>query len=97
MGLSKTSGQFGYVQKGKSKSGEVVRKIYVTKDINLVQGQTIYLNDLEESLQKKVELGIIKSEAEASQQLSAIRQRDEEFGRETTFVCRAMEPANKDS
>lgn len=88
----KNSGQFGYYQRGKTKSGDTYRKLYITDDIILKKGQSVYLNDLEDSIKNKVKFIKDFDENEARQQLEAIRKRDQEFDRETLCVLRAVEP-----
>lgn len=90
----RSKGDFARVQKV-LENGEVKRiQAYVTSDILLKKGQTIYLNPLEESFDMKVKNNII-SESDAAEQLSSIAKRDSEYDRQTTHVCRAVEPQAK--
>lgn len=80
--------EFGRVQKILGEDGKVkARTVYVTKDIEIKQGDTIYLNELEDSLTTKVRYNLI-SEDEKAERLAKIREMDGKFNRETTHVLR---------
>lgn len=86
---------FGRILKIKDDSGNVKRfQGYVTKTVTLEAGTTFYLNDLEESLDKKVEYKFI-SEQEKTERLGKIREMDEKYNRETKYVCRAVPKKNE--
>jgi len=88
---------FGRILKIKDDEGNVKRfEGYVTQDMTLKKGDKFYLNDIVESYAKKVEHNIISQE-EADQRLDATRQRDEQYNRETKYVCRLKKAVNKDS
>lgn len=78
----------GRVLKIKDDTGAIKRhQMYVTQDVVLKKGDTIFFNDLEESFAKKVEYNLISVE-ESTERLGKIRARDVEFNRETAYVCR---------
>jgi choline kinase len=84
--------EFGRVTKVLNEDGSLkYRKAYITKDISLMKGDTVYLNDIEDSLNNKVKYNII-TEDEKVAKLSQIRQRDEEYNRETTHVLKKAKP-----
>ena len=80
--------EIGRVSKIFDDNGKVkYRQVYITKEVTLTKGETLYLNDLEESLAKKVEFNLI-TEQEKTERLSQIRESDRKFNRETTHVIR---------
>jgi hypothetical protein len=80
--------EFGRVTKVLDDEGNLkYRQIYITKDVVLKQGDKVYLNDVEDSLQNKVKYGII-TEDEKVAKLSRIQELDKQFNRETTFVLK---------
>lgn len=80
--------EFARVTKVLNNDGSVkYRKAYVTKDITLTKGDSIYLNELEDSLENKVKYGIITSDEKVSK-LAQIREKDIEYNRETTHVLK---------
>ena len=86
---------FGRILKIKDDAGNVKRfQGYVTQDIVLKKGSTFYLNDIEESFEKKVEHNVISQE-EATGRLGRIRELDEKFNRETKYSCRLAKPKTK--
>lgn len=81
--------KFGRVQRVKNDDGSVRGvTMYVTKDITLQKGQTVYFNDLEESLNKDVEFNYI-SETEKLEKLAQSSEMDEKFNRETLYIAKA--------
>ena len=91
----RNTGDFARVQKIKNDSGDVERiQAYVTSDILLKKGQTFYLNPLDESYALKVKNNII-DQAKADEALGSIKANDEQFNRETSHVCRAVETKKK--
>lgn len=85
---------FGRILKIKDEDGNVKRfEGYVTQDLTLKKGDKFYLNDIEESYAKKVEHNII-SQDEANERLEATRARDEQYNRETKYVCRLKKNTN---
>lgn len=80
--------EFGRVTKVLDDSGNVkYRQIYITKDCVLKQGDKVYLNDIEDSLENKVKYGIITQDEKVAK-LSRIQELDKQFNRETTFVLK---------
>lgn len=80
--------EFGRVTKVLDDNGNVkYRQIYITKDVELKQGDKIYLNDIVDSLENKVKYNLI-TEDEKVAKLSRIQELDKQFNRETTFVLR---------
>ena len=84
--------EFGRVTKVLNEDGTVkYRKAYITKDITLAKGDTVYLNDIEDSLENKVKYNIITTDEKVAK-LAKIRQQDSEFNRETTHVLKKAKP-----
>lgn len=80
--------EFGRVTKVLDDNGNVkYRQIYITKDVELKQGDKIYLNDIVDSLDNKVKYNLI-TEDEKVAKLSRIQELDKQYNRETTFVLR---------
>lgn len=84
--------EFGRVTKVLDDSGNVkYRQIYITKDVELKQGDKIYLNDIVDSLENKVKYNLI-TEDEKVAKLSRIQELDKQYNRETTFVLKKAKP-----
>jgi len=89
--------EIGRVSKILDDNGKVkYRQVYITKGVELAQGDTLYLNDIEESLAKKVEFKLI-TEQEKSERLTQIRENDRKFNRETTHVLRVAKKKDANS
>jgi hypothetical protein len=89
--------EIGRVSKILDDNGKVkYRQVYITKGVELAQGDTLYLNDIEESLAKKVEFKLI-TEQEKAERLTQIRENDRKFNRETTHVLRVAKKKDNGS
>lgn len=83
------------MQKVLNEDGTVkYRSAYITKDIELKKGDTLYLNDIEDSLENKVKYGIITTDEKVAK-LAQIRQDDAKFNRETTHVLKKAKPKSE--
>lgn len=80
--------EFGRVTKVFNEDGSIkYRKAYITKDVVLTQGDTVYLNEIEDSLDTKVKYNLITSDEKVAK-LAQIRELDSKFNRETTHVLK---------
>jgi hypothetical protein len=84
--------EFGRITKVFNEDGSVkYRKAYITKDVTLAKGDTVYLNEIEDSLENKVKYNIITTDEKVAK-LAKIRQQDSEYNRETTHVLKKAKP-----
>lgn len=84
--------EFGRITKVFNEDGSVkYRKAYITKDVNLVKGDSVYLNEIEDSLENKVKYQIITTDEKVAK-LAQIREQDQKFNRETTHVLKKAKP-----
>lgn len=80
--------EFGRIQEVLDENGKTkYYTFYVTKDVELKQGQSGYLNTPIDSLENKVKYNII-SEDEKVAKLSRLKELDQQFGRITKFVMK---------
>lgn len=80
--------EFARVSKVFNEDGSVkYRKAYVTKDVVLTKGDTIYLNDIEDSLDNKVKYNLISTDEKVAK-IAQIREMDQKYNRETTHVLK---------
>jgi restriction endonuclease S subunit len=84
--------EFGRIIKVLNEDGTVkYRKAYVTRDVTLAKGDSVYLNEIEDSLENKVKYNIITTDEKVAK-LAQIREQDGKFNRETTHVLRKAKP-----
>ena len=84
--------EFGRVTKVLNEDGTVkYRKAYITKDIELKQGDSVYLNEVEDSLENKVKYKIITADEKVAK-LARMKELDTQFNRETTHVLKKAKP-----
>lgn len=84
--------EFGRITKVFNEDGSVkYRKAYITKDIALAKGDSVYLNEIEDSLEYKVKFNIISTDEKVAK-LAQIREQDAKFNRETTHVLKKAKP-----
>lgn len=80
--------EFGRITKVFNEDGSVkYRKAYITKDVTLTKGDSVYLNEIEDSLENKVKFKIITTDEKVAK-LAQIREQDQKFNRETTHVLK---------
>jgi hypothetical protein len=84
--------EFGRITKVFNEDGTVkYRKAYITKDVTLAKGDSVYLNEIEDSLENKVKYNIITTDEKVAK-LSQIREMDGKYNRETTHVLKKAKP-----
>lgn len=84
--------EFGRITKVFNEDGSVkYRKAYITKDVTLSKGDTVYLNEIEDSLENKVKYNLISNDEKVAK-LAQIREMDEKYNRQTTHTLKKAKP-----
>ena len=88
--------EFGRITKVFNDDGSVkYRKAYITKTIELKQGDSVYLNEVEDSLDNKVKYKIITQDEKVAK-LANIKELDTKYNRETTHVLKLAKRKEED-